>query len=146
VSTDHLLDRRPHVVIDVVVPAEFLHDHVRFDPEPLGNAELAGVSRRGGDHGVHPSTHVMPGGVRPACYYSMASKRTLRSCHSATASSRTRRSGIAEMLPDGWPGGNAAPIARPTIMRHDGLQTAGPIPGWRPVGAPEHSAPIPSAP
>src|SRR5918997_1679947 len=115
-GTKHLLDGRAHVVIDVGVPAELLHAHVGWDPEPLGNAELAGVSRRGGDHGFTPPQH-QAGVDRRTCYYSMTYQRTLRSTQSATASTRTRRCWLVRRR---YLRVAVTPSARRTSMEHDG--------------------------
>jgi hypothetical protein len=50
VTADFLLDRGTHVIIDVLVPADLLDHHVRFDTEPFGDADPSSVFR--GDHGL----------------------------------------------------------------------------------------------
>jgi hypothetical protein len=47
---------------------------------------------------VFTPPHVKPGDVRPAIYYSMASKRTLRLGQSATGISGTRRFWLAQTV------------------------------------------------
>src|SRR5690606_39169261 len=59
VATATLLDSGPDIVIDILIPAQFLDYHVRLDIEPVGDVDLAfaGVSR--GDHGSSHSSNAI---------------------------------------------------------------------------------------